>query len=422
MRLRLRTVACLAAAALAFSERVGAAGLSTVQVASGLSAPVYATAPTGDARVFIVESGGRIRILKDSAILEPPFLDIQGRVSTSCECGLLSAVFPPSYAQDGAFYVYYTAPSSAPGGITSHVSRFHAKAPFATSTTADASHEEPIFSLAQPYSNHNGGTLAVRGGFLYLGLGDGGSGGDPENRAQDDNSLFGKLLRFDLSQQNPAAEVWAKGLRNPFRFSFDRVTGDLYIGDVGQNKREEIDVTPAGAPQGLNYGWAVMEGSECYKPVPGAPPCHDPSLTLPVTELPHSVYETPPCGVAITGGSVYRGAAIPSLRGEYFFSDYCVGKVWSFRWDGAGGTVGPVVDRSSELVPDQGQLANLTAISEDGFGELYFVNLNDGSLHKLLPEPCAGALGLSALAMLAALCARPRDPAGSRGLCRENAL
>ena len=412
MRLRLVLAGCLAAAALGLVEGADAAGLSTVRVASGLNQPIYATAPAGDARLFIVELGGQIVILKDGAVLDPPFLDIHARVGTGGEGGLLGLAFPPSYASDGAFYVYYTRTSGAPGGFDSRVSRFHAIGDPATATTADSSelHEEVIFFVPQPYSNHNGGTLAVRGGFLYLGLGDGGDHDDPQDRAQDDSSPFGKLLRFDLSQQSPAPEVWAKGLRNPFRFSFDRATGDLYIGDVGQGTAEEIDVTAANAPQGLNYGWDVMEGTHCHATAVVSPPCHDPSLVLPVTELEHSIYETPPCGVAITGGSVYRGAAIPGLPGEYFFSDYCVGKVWSFRWDGAGGTVGPVADRSSELVPDQGQLAHLTAISEDGFGELHFVNLDDGAIFKLLPEPGEAALGFAALAALAALrAARPRE-------------
>jgi len=404
MRRRLWIYSCLAALALA-GDAVAATGLSTVRIASGLSSPIYASAPAGDARLFIVERGGRIKILKDGAVLGTPFLDIHDRVGTGGEGGLLSVVFPPSYTSDGAFYVYYTKVSGAPGGFDSQLSRFHAIGNPVDATTADSSvsAEEPIFTLPQPYSNHNGGTVAVRGGFLYLGLGDGGDGGDPQDRAQDDQSQFGKLLRFDLSQQNPAPEIWAKGLRNPFRYAFDRETGDLYIGDVGQNSWEEIDVTPAAAPKGLNYGWDVEEGNgHCYDPKPSKPPCGDHSLVLPVYEYSHSDVSTSGCGTVVTGGSVYRGAAIPSLRGEYFFSDYCSGDVWSFHWDGTG-NLQTVVDRNADVVPDQGSVGRLAAISEDGFGELDFVSLDGGAVYKLVPEPDAGALAAAGCAALAAL-------------------
>jgi len=397
MALRFWVRACAICVGVAgVAGAAAAAGLSTVRIASGLSSPIYATAPTGDSRLFIVERAGRIRILQNGAVLPTPFLDIHDRVGLNGEGGLLGLVFSPTYASDGAFYVYYTKlDSGAPAGFDSQLSRFHATQPFATSTTADPT-EEPIFSTPQPFTNHNGGTVAIRDGFLYLALGDGGNGGDPDNNAQNDASPLGKLLRFDLSQQSPAAEVWAKGLRNPFRYAFDRSTGDLYIGDVGQDSWEEIDVTPADAPKGLNYGWAVMEGRHCYKHVDGAPQCNDPSLTLPVAEYAHDQ------GCAVTGGSVYRGAAIPSLQGEYFFSDYCSGNVWSFHWDGTN-DLQTVVDRNADVVPDQGSIANITAIAEDGFGELDFVSLDGGAIYKLVPEPGAGALALAACAALGAL-------------------
>jgi len=397
----------LAALAGAAALDAQAAGLSAERIATGLSHPVFATAPRDDARVFIVEIGGTIRILENGAVLDTPFLDISGEVNIHGEAGLLSLAFPPDYAQTGIFYVYYTGSSqTAASGLESRVARFSVQGDPASSNVADASSEQIIFRVDQPFSNHNGGTVAIRSGFLYLGLGDGGNADDePFNNAQHDTTPLGKMMRLDLSIASPTTgdwTQWAKGLRNPFRYSFDRQTGDLYIGDVGQGAWEEVDVEPADSPGGRNYGWAVMEGDACFKSVSGAPPCNDPSLTLPVYVYPHPA-SPPPCGVAETGGSVYRGSRSPSLHGVYFFSDYCLGRIWTLTWDGDGGTVGPVDDVTGEIVPDAGTLQHLTAVSEDGAGELLFVDLDDGDVFRLVPEPTAGVLGLAALVALAAL-------------------
>ena len=397
----------LAAAASAAALDVHAAGLAAKRIATGLSEPIYATAPAGDPRTFIVERAGTIRVLKDGNVLPIAFLDISDHVYTAenvgGEGGLLGMAFAPDYAQSGLFYVYYTAPSQAAGSsMQSRISVFSVSGPPATSDVADST-EQVLFHLDQPStSNHKGGTIAFRGGFLYLGLGDGGGGGDPHGNAQNDASLLGKLLRFDPSDSNFTPHVWAKGLRNPFRYSFDRQTGDLYIGDVGQDTWEEVDVEPTGSQGGVNYGWNRMEGMHCYPP--GVLSCDESGLTLPVFEYSH---DNGDC--AVTGGAVYRGAAIPSLNGQYFFSDYCSARIRSLVWDGAGGTVGPVVDRSGAILPDTGSLSHIVAIGQDGAGELDFVSL-DGDVFRLVPEPAPGALGLAAAALLAALrwARRPR--------------
>jgi len=400
MRLRIST-AILAVALCAACPGARADGLSAHRIASkasGLSEPIYATAPAGDARLFIVEREGTIRVLKDGNVLSTPFLDISDHVYTAenvgGEGGLLSMAFAPDYAQSGLFYVYYTAPSQAQGSsMQSRVSVFSV-AGDPTSDVADPT-EHVLFHLDQPNtSNHKGGTIAFRGGFLYLGLGDGGGGGDPNGNAQNNGSLLGKLLRFDPSDQAFTPQIWAKGLRNPFRYSFDSATGDLYIGDVGQDAWEEVDVEPAASQGGLNYGWNVMEGSHCYPP--SAMSCDETGLTLPIYNYTH---DDGYC--AVTGGAVYRGAAIPSIRGQYFFSDYCHSSIRSLVWDGAGGTVGPVVDHT-EITPDAGVVTQIVAIGQDGNGELALVSLA-GDIFRLVPEPGSAALGLAAVAALAAL-------------------
>jgi len=242
-------------AAFAFVVAMRAAGAlaqgAAVPVGFSFSAPIYAAAPAGDPRLFVAERAGVIRVLQDGAVLGTPFLDISDRVAIPAfsEGGLLGFAFAPEYTQSGVFYVYYTGDGDPSGGFTfeSRVSRFTASGVPATSNIADPQ-ETILFRVDQPDINHNGGTIVIRDGFLYLGLGDGGGGGDPDELAQNDASPFGKMLRFDLSQQALpwTPETWAKGLRNPFRFSFDRETGDLWIGDLGQDRFEEVDRIPAG--------------------------------------------------------------------------------------------------------------------------------------------------------------------------------
>jgi glucose/arabinose dehydrogenase len=320
------------------------------------------------------------------------------------EGGLLGLAFAPDFATSGHFYVYYTGVlgSTPPCELESRVSRFTVNGDPASSNDASEASEQVFYRLEQPYANHNGGTIAIRDGWLYLALGDGGSGGDPEDRAQDDTSPFGKMLRFDLDDTSPPwqPQQWAKGFRNPFRFSFDRETGDLYLGDVGQDFLEEIDVEPADAGPGLNYGWDVKEGSDCYEdPDPGEPPCNDPSLVDPVFEYEHVGGG---CSGAVTGGVVYRGDASPALRGRYFFGDYCRSKFWTLRWNPSTGEAEDVQDHTGAIATDVGTIASPTGIGEDGFGEIHIADPG-GEVFRLVPAPGAGALGAAAAAALAAL-------------------
>ena len=379
---------------------------AAVLLENSFAEPSYAAAPAGDPRLFIVERDGMIRVLQNGAVLDAPFLDIRDRVAnpSSAEGGLLGLAFASDYTQSGVFYVYYTGDIDPSSGVTleSRVSRFVVSP--TTSSVADPQ-ETVLFRLEQPYTNHNGGTIAIRDGFLYLGLGDGGSGGDPQERAQNDSSPFGKMLRFDLSQpQVPwTPETWAKGLRNPFRFSFDRGTGDLYIGDVGQDTLEEIDAEPADSSTGgRNYGWDVKEGTNCFDPDPGEPPCNATELVPPIHEFEHV-----DGNCAVTGGAVYRGSASPSLRGLYFFSDYCSAHIWTLRWNRTSGIAEAPTDRTSEFPTGAGPISNPVAIAEDGSGELVVVSLL-GSVYRLVPEPGASLLGAAALTALAVLARRAR--------------
>ncbi|KDR38707.1 PQQ-dependent sugar dehydrogenase [Caballeronia glathei] len=301
--------------------------LTVAPVASGLTAPIYLTAPANDPRLFVVERAGRIRIVRDGTLLPAPYLDISALTSTNGERGLLSMAFDPAYASNGRFYVYYTA---ADGAIT--VSRFQV-----SSANPDVADPSGTVLLTVPHpgaSNHNGGQLAFGpDGMLYLAPGDGGGSNDPAGNAQNKASLLGKMLRIDvrgngyaIPSDNPFAtgaggrpEIWAVGLRNPWRFSFD-ITGQIYIADVGEAAREEVNVAPA-TSSGLNYGWDRIEGTLCV----GAATCDTTGLTPPVFEYTHASG-----GCAILGGYVYRGAAVPEIRGRYFYTDLCTGRLQSF--------------------------------------------------------------------------------------------
>ena len=359
---------------------------------------MYVAAPPGDARLFIVERSGKIRILADGAVLPGAFLDLSAKVDDEGEGGFLGLVFSPDYASDGFFYVYYTSGDrEVPDDLVAVVSRFSVSA---DPNLADAASEDVVFAAIKPTAQHNGGTVAIRDGYLYVAIGDGGGIGDPDDLAQNPISPFGKILRFDLSVSDPQPEGWARGLRNPFRFSFDSLTGDLYLGDVGFDDREEIDVEPAASGGGRNYGWDIEEGSVCFDPTPeaGESECGDPTLTRPVYEYDHDPEAF--CN-AVTGGVVYRGTAIPSLYGEYLFGDFCTEQIWSFRWDGAGGTEGPVVEREV-VVTDETAVDAISAFAEDGAGELVIVDLG-GELFRLVPEPDTTALALAATLTLTTL-------------------
>jgi len=347
----------------------GSVTLDTQVVATGLSSPLYLTAPPGDPRLFVVEQPGRVRIIANGVLLTTPFLDITDRVLAGGERGLLSIAFHPNYATNGYLFVDYTDLSG-----DTRLDRFRVSA---DPNLADKTSAKPILFVDQPYSNHNGGlVLFGPDGKLYVGLGDGGSGGDPQGNGQNRGVLLGKLLRLDVDGGDPYAipadnpfvgvsgvrgEIWAYGLRNPWRFAFDREAGMLYIADVGQNRREEVNVAPAGAG-GLNYGWNVMEGDECY-----ASACERSGLTLPVLAYGHAD------GCSITGGYVYRGQEIPALRGHYFYSDYCGGWVKSFRHEG-----GAAADQR-----DWGlHLERVLSFGEDSAGELYVLSAN-GNVYRL---------------------------------------
>ncbi len=343
-----------------------------VPVADGLRQPVSIT-HAGDARLFVVQQGGQVRIVKDGTLLKDPFLDVSDRLTTGGERGLLGLAFPPDYAASGRFYVYYTGENGQ-----SVLSRFRVTP--GNPDRADETSEEVLLTQAQPYSNHNGGQLAFGpDGYLYLGLGDGGSGGDPSGNGQNLGTLLAKLLRLDVSPatgyavptDNPFVstagarpEIWAYGLRNPWRFSFDRVTGDLYIADVGQDAFEEVDLQPAGSTGGENYGWKIMEASTCYN----ASACDESGLTLPIIEYPHG----PQWGTSISGGYVYRGEAVPALEGRYVFADFTSGRVWS-----AGATDG------WQVTPLLETGFNVSTFGEGVDGELYVADYSGGLIYRL---------------------------------------
>ena len=358
--------------------------LTAVRVASGLSSPVYVTAAPGDTgRLFIVEQGGVIKILSGGAVLPTPFLDISSIVLSGGERGLFSVAFHPDYDNNGYFFVNYTNNSG-----DTVIARYGVSA--GDPNVANASSAVVLKTISQDFANHNGGQLQFGpDGYLYVGMGDGGSGNDPLNHAQDASSLLGKLLRLDVDSPPdyipvdnpyvgpglPLDEIWAFGVRNPWRFSFDRLTGDLYIGDVGQSSLEEIDFQPADSIGGANYGWRCMEGTGCTG-LTGCT-CNDPSLTLPI-----KTYATG-SDCSITGGYVYRGCAIPDLAGSYFYSDYCSSFIRTLRY--VGGAVTDEHDRTAKLTPTQGSLSNVTSFGEDASGELYIVSHN-GDIFKIVPD------------------------------------
>ena len=343
-------------------------------VVSGLDHPLYLTAPAGDARLFIVEQPGRIRIVRDGRLLEAPFLDLTDRVSSGGERGLLSVAFHPRYAENGFFYVDYTDQSG-----DTRIERYRVSA--ADPDRADPSSRKPILFVEQPYANHNGGLLLFGpDGRLYVGMGDGGSAGDPHGNGQRRDTLLGKLLRLDVDGGDPYAvpadnpfigepgvrgEIWAYGLRNPWRFAFDEPEGTLYVADVGQNRWEEVNVVRAGEG-GLDYGWNEMEGAHCFR----ADSCDRTGRVLPVLEYEH------PDGCSITGGRVYRGRALPDLVGHYFYGDYCEGWVRSFRYADGRAT------QAREWA--FGDLGNVLSFGADAEGELYILSAN-GRVYKLVP-------------------------------------
>ncbi|HHW88631.1 MAG TPA: DUF11 domain-containing protein, partial [Chloroflexi bacterium] len=376
----------------------GVVGLQ--QVVSGLNQPVYVThAGDGSGRLFVVEKAGTVRIVQQGQLLAQPFLDIRDRVANSGEAGLLSIAFPPDYATQGYFFVYYNhkdrnlAPpppedGGVNGGYDTVVARFHVTA---DPNRADAASEERILVRNQPYENHNGGLVAFGpDGNLYIGLGDGGSGDDPLNAGQNLATWLGKILRIGVSASgaytippdNPfvgrtdaKAEIWDWGLRNPWRYSFDRLTGDLFIGDVGQGAREEISLHPAGQPGGLNFGWDCREGDIAHDTTAT---CDGP-FVAPIVAYPRSD------GQSVTGGYVYRGLTFAAFQGRYFFADFSQGRIWSTQQGATGWT-------TKHLELDTGE--NIASFGEDEAGELYVVGFGSGALYQLVDTQApAAALG-----------------------------
>jgi hypothetical protein len=359
-------------------------------VATGLSNPVLVTGAPGDtSRLFVVEQTGTIRIIKNGILQPTPFLDISSAVVCCGEEGLLGLAFDPAYQSNGRFYVSYDSLRASPDtGARSVIARFTVSG---NPDIANAGSGQAIITVNQPYSNHKGGMIAFGAdGFLYIGFGDGGSGGDPQGHGQNRTDLLGSMLRLDVSGNgtytipptNPYAdsttlnkEIWNYGLRNPWRWSFDRQTHDLYIGDVGQGAYEEIDVQPAASPGGENYGWNIMEGLHCYSPSSG---CDQTGITLPMLEYDHRslISSNGRSSCAVVGGYVYRGSAIPALQGTYFYSDNCSSFIRSFRWTGSG------ITESSEW-PALETSASVSSFGEDNAGELYVVDLA-GSIYKVV--------------------------------------
>jgi glucose/arabinose dehydrogenase len=341
-------------------------------VGSGLTRPDYLT-HAGDDRLFIVEQPGRIRIVKDGQLLDRPFLDLANKITTDGnEQGLLSVAFHPDYQTNGQFFVNYTRRRDGATVIERYtVSQDDPD-------RADDQSGQVILTIAQPEANHNGGLVKFGpDGYLYIGMGDGGGGGDRHGaigNGQDLNSLLGKILRIDVTDQetytlptsNPRGnEIWAYGLRNPWRFSFDRSTNDLYIADVGQNAYEEVNFQSAASVGGENYGWRTMEGLHCFDPKVG---CDQAGLVLPIAEYSHAEG-----GCSITGGYVYRGLQYPVLDGAYFFGDYCTGYIWSLQRNG-----------------DQWQMTKrlesgvrISSFGEDFSGELYVID-HGGAVYQLV--------------------------------------
>jgi glucose/arabinose dehydrogenase len=350
-------------------------------LASHLSMPVYATsANDGTGRIFIVEKTGKIKILqKNGVVRSTPFLNISSEVSKGSEQGLLSLAFHPGFRTNHKLYVNFT---NTVGKTVIREYRVSSSNPNVVSTST----KRDILRLTQPYANHNGGMLAFGpDGYLYIGMGDGGGAGDPGNRAQDTNELLGKMLRIDINHtqlgalyrspsSNPYVgvagrdEIWQIGLRNPWRFSFDRTTGDLWIGDVGQGQREEVDhavPTSSGAGRGVNWGWRVLEGTHCYSPPSG---CSTSGKTMPLLEYDHGNGRC-----AVTGGYVYRGSAIPLLRGGYVFGDYCSGEIWVVSaYASAPASKVRLLD-TSLLISSFGQIGGGELVVTDLNGRLYLL-------------------------------------------------
>ena len=369
------TALATAPAATAVPTPLVAVSISLGPIASGFTSAIGVSSAPGDSRLFVIQQTGQVLIVSGGKKVGT-FLDISTRMSCCGERGLLGLAFHPNYAGNGRFFVRYTTPS---GDV--RLSEFHVSS---SPNKADPASEKVILTIPHPsYANHNGGRIEFGpDGYLYIGTGDGGSGGDPNNHGQALNTLLGKLLRIDvdhaaaglayaipdgnpfIGQAGKRGEIWSYGLRNPYTFSFDRETHDLWIADVGQDAYEEVDraTVAGGGGKGVNYGWSVMEGNHCYKPATG---CDATGMTPPLAEYAHGGGDS--IGCAIIGGYVYRGSAHPQLYGRYFFGDYCSGRIWDVA------AAGPVQQTPQEL-PGSG--LQITGWGQDVNGELYLTATN----------------------------------------------
>lgn len=353
------------------------------ETVSGLVDPLFvANAGDGSGRLFIVQRNGQIRIFKNGSLNSTPFLNVSGLITTAGgEQGLLGLAFDPNYTSSGRFYIAYTAASS--GAVK--LARYSV-------STGDPDLADPaetvLLTISEPYPNHNGGMIAFGpDGYLYMAVGDGGGGGDPNNNGQNKNTLLGKILRLDVSgltysipatnpfygRSNVKEEIWAYGLRNPWRFSFDKTTGDLYIGDVGQNKQEEINFQSSTSLGGENYGWRILEGNLCYMPANCTPPA---SYIPPVIIYDHGTDDS--IGCSVTGGYVYRGSQFPALNGVYLYGDFCRGKVWGMFKNGSGQWI-------SNLIFDTDYLISSFGEGEDG--EIYLADYGAGKIYHIVEAP-----------------------------------
>ncbi len=371
-------------AAVATCTPAAGTNLALLPIATGLTSPVFLTSPPGDARQFVLEQNGRIRLIVDDVLQPTPFLDLRGPVlNVGDEEGLLGLAFHPDYAANGRFFVYYTADSPSGDNL---IAEYHVSAdPDVADTT-----EERLLVIDHPgHTNHNGGGMAFGpDGYLYLSLGDGADGGD---NARDNTEIKGKMIRIDVdagtTYEIPATnphvgegggvveEIWASGFRNPWRWSFDRMTGDLYIGDVGQLDREEVDVQPAASTGGEDYGWNSMEGLCCY---PFGASC-DTSCDMTGITPPVVTYTHGSGRCAITGGYVYRGSCLPDIQGWYFYGDYCTKQVWKIEWPGDTTPVELTADLASSATLGGG----LTSFGQDATGELYAI-ARDGDVYRIV--------------------------------------
>lgn len=360
--------------------------IALTRIAAGLGLVTDIThSGDGSGRLFLAQRIGTVTLIRNGAVQPQPFLDLRSRTVGQDECGLLGIAFPPGFASKGYFYVSYTDPPC----LTSIIARYNVSS--SNPDAADMNSETIVIRVPKPDPHHHGGQIQFGpDGYLYAGFGDGSLAGDPENRAQNLALLNGKIIRLDtegattgpyripsgnpfVPVPNARGEIWAYGLRNPWRFSFDRQTGDLWIGDVGQDAREEVNFQPAGSPGGQNYGWRVMEGTYCFSPASNCPTA---GITPPVLD-----YGRANGDISVTGGFVYRGSSIPALRGTYVYADFGSGRIWGLRPNGGGW--------ANRLLRSDGRF--ITTFGEDEAGELYFASAATGEMFQIAPPAAPGS-------------------------------